>query len=187
MDDERNGRFPPAPEEEASGSGPTADESERAAMANVAPPALPGAPASLPPPPAPMRGPGIRAPLPAGMGGVRGVVPPGSGDAVPTTGQDIRHRGWYWHWNTLITQYAPLLGLKGVGLLNSYTVWTDRREGSPHQGYAFPTQDADGKFYGEGPEELITLNKLLVALDLIEIHKEMVLRHDDRNRRCRVP
>jgi len=124
------------------------------------------------------------------MGGVRGVMPPGgttAEGAAATAGQDIRHRGWYWHWNTLITQYAPLLGLKGVGLLNSYTVWTDRREGSPHQGYAFPTQDAEGKFYGEGREELITLNKILVALDLIEIHKEMVLRQDDRNRRWRVP
>lgn len=125
---------------------------------------------------------------PAGMGGVRGVTAPGATEAgVATAGQDIRHRGWYWHWNTLITQYAPLLGLKGVGLLNSYTVWTDRREGSPHQGYAFPTQDAEGKFYGEGREELITLNKILVALDLIAIHKEMVLRQDDRNRRWRVP
>jgi hypothetical protein len=125
---------------------------------------------------------------PAGMGGVRGVTPPGPTESGATTaGQDIRHRGWYWHWNTLITQYAPLLGLKGVGLLNSYTVWTDRREGSPHQGYAFPTQDAEGKFYGEGREELITLNKILVALDLIAIHKEMVLRQDDRNRRWRVP
>ena len=33
---------------------------------------------------------------------------------------------------------TPLIGLKGVGLLNSYTVWTDRREESPHRGYAFP-------------------------------------------------
>lgn len=188
MDDNRPGRTPPPPEEHAAATGPTADESERAAMANDAPPALPGSPAPIPPPPpAPIRGPGIRAPLPAGMGGVRGVVPPGSGDAAPIAGQDVRHRGWYWHWNTLVTQYAPLLGLKGVGLLNSYTVWTDRREGSPHQGYAFPSQEAEGKFYGEGREELITLNKVLVALDLIEIHKEMVLRQDDRGRRWRVP
>ena len=179
MDDNRTGRKPTAPDDASSGTGPTADESERTAMANTSPPALPGSPASLPPPPAPIRGPGVRAPLPAGMGGVRGAVPPG-GDAVPTAGQDIRHRGWYWHWNTLITQYAPLLGLKGVGLLNSYTVWTDRREGSPHQGYAFPAQEAEAKFYGEGREELITLNKVLVALDLIEIHKEMVLRQSWR-------
>ncbi len=131
----------------------------------------------------------------AGMGGVRGTAAPPSGQpgAAPGTvsptgsGQDVRHRGWYWHWNTLITQYAPLLGLKGVGLLNSYTVWTDRREGSPHQGYAFPAQESEAHFYGEGREELIALNKLLVALDLIEIHKEMVLRQDARGRRWRVP
>src|SRR3954469_24697095 len=115
---------------------------------------------------------------------IAGIV---GGSAATRSGEDVRRRGWFWHWNSIVTQYAPLLGLKGVGLLNSYTVWTDRREGSPHQGYAFPTQDAEGKFYGEGREELITLNKLLVALDLIEIHKEMVLRQDDRNRRWRVP
>jgi hypothetical protein len=188
MDDQDTGRKPPAPDDTMSRSGPTADESERSAMANSAPPALPGSPAPMPPPPpAPIRGAGGRMALPAGMGGVRGVVPPGNGEHTPTAGQDIRHRGWYWHWNTLITQYAPLLGLKGVGLLNSYTVWTDRREGSPHQGYAFPSQEAEGRFYGEGREELITLNKVLVALDLIEIHKEMVLRQDDRGRRWRVP
>ena len=65
---------------------------------------------------------------------------PGSISPRSATGEDTRHRGWFWHWNTLVTQYAPLVGLKGVGLLNSYTVWTDRREESPHRGYAFPTQ-----------------------------------------------
>ncbi len=55
------------------------------------------------------------------------------------SGEDARRRGWFWHWNTIVTQYAPLIGLKGVGLLNSYTVWTDRREESPHRGYAFPS------------------------------------------------
>ena len=59
------------------------------------------------------------------------------------TGVDTRHRGWYWHWNGVVTQYAPLIGLKGVGLLNSYTVWTDRREQSPTRGYAFPSQQSD--------------------------------------------
>ncbi|MHB8644420.1 MAG: DnaA N-terminal domain-containing protein [Thermomicrobiales bacterium] len=172
------------------GAGISSDSAGTGGMANTMPPALPGSAApGTPPPPAPPQT-GTRMGFPAGMGGVRGVMPPGgtiAEGAAATAGQDIRHRGWYWHWNTLITQYAPLLGLKGVGLLNSYTVWTDRREGSPHQGYAFPTQDAEGKFYGEGREELITLNKVLVALDLIEIHKEMVLRQDDRNRRWRVP
>ena len=186
MQDEQRGRTPPPVPNEPSRAGPVPRDADDAGMANTLPPALPGTPAPLPPPP-PTAGARGRLPPPAGMGGVRGVVPPGSGDATAAAGQDVRHRGWYWHWNTLVTQYAPLLGLKGVGLLNSYTVWTDRREGSPHQGYAFPSQEAEARFYGEQREELITLNKLLVALDLIEIHKEMVLRQDDRGRRWRVP
>jgi len=191
MNDEQQGPYiPPRAPADDPGAGISSDSAGTGGMANSNPPALPGSAApTAPPPPAPTTI-GTRMGFPAGMGGVRGVTAPGvvtAEGAAATAGQDIRHRGWYWHWNTLITQYAPLLGLKGVGLLNSYTVWTDRREGSPHQGYAFPTQDAEGKFYGEGREELITLNKVLVALDLIEIHKEMVLRQDDRNRRWRVP
>jgi len=103
------------------------------------------------------------------------------------SGEDTRRRGWFWHWNTTVTQYAPLIGLKGVGLLNSYTVWTDRREESPHRGYAFPSQQSEADFYGEDRAELITINKILVALDLIEIRKEMVLRTDERGRRWKVP
>ena len=191
MNDEQQGpHIPPRAPDDDPGAGISSDSAGTGGMANTKPPALPGSAApTAPPPPAPTEI-GTRMGFPAGMGGVRGVNAPGgitAEAAAATAGQDIRHRGWYWHWNTLITQYAPLLGLKGVGLLNSYTVWTDRREGSPHQGFAFPTQDAEGKFYGEGREELITLNKILVALDLIEIHKEMVLRQDDRNRRWRVP
>jgi hypothetical protein len=102
-------------------------------------------------------------------------------------GDDVRRRGWFWHWNALVTQYAPLIGLKGVGLLNSYTVWTDRREESPHRGYAFPSQQSEADFYGEDRAELITINKILVALDLIEIRKEMVLRADPQGRRWKVP
>jgi hypothetical protein len=123
--------------------------------------------------------------------------PPDSGEpgnerlsAVPEAtrgGEDVRRRGWFWHWNALVTQYAPLIGLKGVGLLNSYTVWTDRREESPHRGYAFPSQQSEADFYGEDRAELITINKILVALDLIEIRKEMVLRTDPQGRRWKVP
>jgi hypothetical protein len=102
-------------------------------------------------------------------------------------GVDARRRGWFWHWNNVVTQYAPLIGLKGVGLLNSYTVWTDRRDESPHRGYAFPSQQSEAAFYGEERAELITINKILVALDLIEIRKEMLTRVDDRGRRWRVP
>lgn len=115
--------------------------------------------------------------------------PAGEQDERPDqrSGDDIRRRGWYWHWNSIVTQYAPLIGLKGIGLLNSYTVWTDRREDSPHRGYAFPSQQAESTFYGEDRAELITINKLLVTLDLIEVRKEMVLHVDEKGRRWRVP
>lgn len=103
------------------------------------------------------------------------------------SGDDVRRRGWFWHWNGIITQYTPLIGLKGVGLLNSYTAWTDRREHSPHRGYAFPSQRAEAAFYGEDRAELITINKILVALDLIEIRKEMVAKTDEQGRNWRVP
>ncbi len=102
-------------------------------------------------------------------------------------GEDTRRRGWFWHWNSIVTQFAPLIGLKGVGLLNSYTVWTDRRDESPHRGYAFPSQQTEAAFYGEDRAELIALNKILVALDLIEIRKEMVTRVDEKGRRWKVP
>ncbi len=115
---------------------------------------------------------------------VTGIV----GDTGATrSGDDSRKRGWFWHWNAVITQYAPLIGLKGVGLLNSYTVWTDRREESPTRGYAFPSQQSEADFYGEDRAELITINKILVALDLIEIRKEMVVRPDEQGRRWKVP
>jgi hypothetical protein len=107
--------------------------------------------------------------------------------AVTRSGEDVRRRGWFWHWNNIVTQYAPLIGLKGVGLINSYTVWTDRRESSPHRGYAFPSQQSEADFYGEDRAELITINKILVALDLIEIRKEMVPRTDEQGRRWKVP
>jgi hypothetical protein len=110
-----------------------------------------------------------------------------AGEQPERSGDDVRRRGWFWHWNTIITQFAPLIGLKGVGLLNSYTVWTDRREHSPYRGYAFPSQQAEAAFYGEDRAELITINKILVALDLIEIRKEMVTRTDEAGRRWRVP
>lgn len=118
---------------------------------------------------------------------VTGVVGDRSEASTERSGDDTRRRGWYWHWNSIVTQYAPLIGLKGVGLLNSYTVWTDRREESPTRGYAFPSQQREAAFYGEDRAELITINKILVALDLIEIRKEMVLRTDEKGRRWRVP
>jgi len=118
---------------------------------------------------------------------VAGVVGDESSANTSRSGDDTRRRGWFWHWNSIVTQYAPLIGLKGVGLLNSYTVWTDRREESPYRGYAFPSQQSEAAFYGEDRAELITINKILVALDLIEIRKEMVLRTDEKGRKWRVP
>ena len=120
-------------------------------------------------------------------GTVAGVVGYQSDAGTGQSGADTRKRGWYWHWNSIVTQYAPLIGLKGVGLLNSYTVWTDRREESPYRGYAFPSQQREAAFYGEDRAELITINKILVALDLIEIRKEMVVRTDEKGRRWKVP
>ena len=72
-------------------------------------------------------------------------------------------------------------------MVNSYTVWTDRREESPHRGYAFPSQQSEADFYGEDRAELIAINKILVTLNLIEIRKEMVLRVDEQGRRWKVP
>lgn len=46
-----------------------------------------------------------------------------------------------------------------------------------------PPQQTEASFYGEDRAELIALNKILVALDLIEIRKEMVTRVDDQGRR----
>jgi hypothetical protein len=107
--------------------------------------------------------------------------------ATTQSGSDTRKRGWFWHWNSIVTQFAPMIGLKGVGLLNSYTVWTDRREDSPNRGYAFPSQQSEADFYGEERAELITINKILVALDLIEIRKEMIVKPDAQGRKWRVP
>lgn len=113
--------------------------------------------------------------------------PATNGHATSRSGLDERRRGWFWHWNSIVTQYAPLIGLKGIGLLNSYTVWTDRRSDSPFHGYAFPSQEAEAAFYGEERQELITINKILVTLGLIEIKKEMVVRVDAQGQRWRVP
>ncbi len=103
------------------------------------------------------------------------------------TGEDTRQRGWFWHWNELHTEYEPLLKHSGIGLITSYIVWTDRREHSPYHGYAFPSLQSQAAFSGSDRAELITINRILVALDLIEIRKEMILRADAQGRRWRVP
>ena len=85
------------------------------------------------------------------------------------------------------TEYAPLLKHSGIGLITSYIVWTDRREHSPYRGYAFPSLQSQAAFSGSDRAELITINRILVALDLIEIRKEMVLRIDEKGHKWRVP
>jgi hypothetical protein len=163
-------------------------------------PAVPARPVTIGAAPEPAPAPGFRPSTSSSADRAAGERPgaigsPISSESADATepadlereGVDARRRGWFWHWNNIVTQYAPLLGLKGVGLLNSYTVWTDRRDASPHRGYAFPSQQAEADFYGEERSELITMNKILVALDLIEIRKEMIQRADERGRRWRVP
>lgn len=103
------------------------------------------------------------------------------------TGEDTRQRGWFWHWNELHTEYEPLLKHSGIGLITSYIVWTDRREHSPYRGYAFPSLHSQAAFSGSDRAELMTINRILVALDLIEIRKEMVLRVDAKGHKWRVP
>lgn len=103
------------------------------------------------------------------------------------SGEDARRRGWYWNWNTMVTQFAPLIGLDGKGLLDSYIVWTDRREESPFRGYAFPSTTAEANFYGIDRNVLGTINKILVALDLIEIKKSMVHRPDESGNDWKFP
>ncbi len=103
------------------------------------------------------------------------------------SGEDTRRRGWYWNWNTMVTQFAPLIGLDGKGLLDSYIVWTDRREDSPFRGYAFPSTTAEANFYGIDRNVLGTINKILVTLDLIEIRKSMVHRPDETGNDWKFP
>ena len=103
------------------------------------------------------------------------------------TGEDTRQRGWFWHWNELHTEYEPLLKHSGIGLITSYIVWTDRREHSPYRGYAFPSLQSQAAFSGSDRAELITINRILVALNLLEIRKEMVLRVDEQGHNWRVP
>lgn len=117
--------------------------------------------------------------------GIVGDRAPEAGDS--RSGEDVRRRGWYWNWNTMVTQFAPLIGLDGKGLLDSYIVWTDRREDSPYRGYAFPSTTAEANFYGIDRNVLGTINKILVALDLIEIKKKMVNRPDESGNDWKFP
>jgi len=103
------------------------------------------------------------------------------------TGEDMRRRGWFWHWNELHTEFGPLLQHSGVGLLTSYIVWTDHRESSPYRGYAFPSLQTQAAFSGTDRAELMTINLILVALDLIEIEKRLIPRTDAQGHKWQVP
>lgn len=117
-----------------------------------------------------------------------GIVGDKSAEAGESrSGEDGRKRGWYWNWNTMVTQFAPLIGLDGKGLLDSYIVWTDRREDSPFRGYAFPSTTSEANFYGIDRNVLGTINKILVTLDLIEIRKSMVNRPDQSGNDWKFP
>ena len=84
-------------------------------------------------------------------------------------GLDARQKGFYWHRTEIVRQYAPLIGLDGIGLLDSYSVWTDNREGSETQGAAFPGLEDEEVFYGIDRDHLAVLNRLLEACGLIAI------------------
>lgn len=103
------------------------------------------------------------------------------------TGEDLRRRGWFWAGNEINNEYGPLLGPSGIGVYTTYVVWTDQRENSPHHGFAFPSLNSQAAFYGIDRVELITINRLLVTLGLIEIRKQMTVRTDEHGRKWRVP
>lgn len=86
-------------------------------------------------------------------------------------GTDERRRGFFWGPTQLIRQWAPLIGLDGIGLLISYDVWCDRREGSATEGYAFPSRDEEAAFYGCRKEELGVLTSILTAAGWLRVQR----------------
>jgi len=92
------------------------------------------------------------------------------------TGVDLRKRGWFWGANELVTQYAPLIGLDGIGLLASYDVWTDQRRSSRTHGLAFPRREAEEIFYGINRRELAAIVQILEACELVSVTAHKVPR-----------
>ncbi|HEY77074.1 MAG TPA: hypothetical protein G4O00_13030 [Thermoflexia bacterium] len=90
---------------------------------------------------------------------------------IEQVGIDERRRGFFWGPNELIRQWAPLIGLDGIGLLISYDVWCDRREGSATEGYAFPTRDQEATFYGIRKETLGVLTSILEATGWLRVER----------------
>ena len=98
-----------------------------------------------------------------------------------------RKPGWYRGWNTYVTQAMPLIGSDGLGLLNAYTVWIDHRPESPRRGWAYPTQEALSAFSCLRRAEIVTINKILVTLGLLEIRVDTVVRRTASGRMVRAP
>ena len=72
--------------------------------------------------------------------------------------------------------YFPLIGFDGTGLLRYYRLMTDDRDGSPARGWAYPSMETTAACMGVDRGALGTLHKILVALDLLEIRKELLPR-----------
>jgi hypothetical protein len=82
-------------------------------------------------------------------------------------GVDHRQRGFFWGPNELIRHWTPLIGLDGIGLLNTYDVWCDRREGSETRGFAFPSRRQESSFYGVSRSSLAVITAILEAAGLL--------------------
>ena len=87
-------------------------------------------------------------------------------------GIDTRQRGFFWGPNELIKHWVPLIGLDGVGLLNSYDVWCDRRQESNTKGFAFPTRLQEATFYGVSKSTLAVLTAILEAVGWLHVKAE---------------
>ena len=91
-------------------------------------------------------------------------------------GIDRRKRGWFWGPNEWVTQWAPLIGLDGIGLLATYDVWCDQKEGSETKGYAFPSQEQEAAFYGLNRDELRAMVSILKAVNLLQVETRSLRR-----------
>jgi len=91
-------------------------------------------------------------------------------------GIDRRKRGWFWGPNEWVTQWAPLIGLDGIGLLATYDVWCDQKDGSETEGYAFPSQEQEAAFYGLDRDKLRAIVSILKAVNLLLVETRPVRR-----------
>ncbi|MBN1936844.1 MAG: hypothetical protein JW934_19440 [Anaerolineae bacterium] len=103
--------------------------------------------------------------------------------ATSTVGADQRRRGFFWASNDQITDLAPLLGLDGVGLLASYDVWCDRRDGSASSGFAFPSREDEAHFYGLSRQTLVDITDIAQALELLIVEVRVIASDNGTNDR----